>query len=105
MRVVRRGVFETNSSSVHTLTICTVEEYKKWMNGDVYFYEEHWRDDPIWVPADEMPEDITPEEYEEAGYRTYDDYFEDEYLETYEEEYTTPNGDTIVVFGKYGNSY
>ena len=27
---VRQGVFETNSSSVHTLTMCSDSEYKKW---------------------------------------------------------------------------
>lgn len=27
---IRQGVFETNSSSVHSLTMCSSEEYKKW---------------------------------------------------------------------------
>ena len=39
-REVRRGVFETNSSSVHSLTMCSGEEYKKWENGEVLYWEE-----------------------------------------------------------------
>ncbi len=42
MRQVRSSVFETNSSSTHSLTICTVEEFEKWKNGEMLFdrYEE-----------------------------------------------------------------
>lgn len=28
MKQVRRGVFETNSSSTHSITICTEDEYE-----------------------------------------------------------------------------
>lgn len=27
---IRRGVFETNSSSCHSLTMCSEKEYEKW---------------------------------------------------------------------------
>ena len=37
MRQIRKGVFETNSSSTHSLTICTRDEYEKWINGQVLF--------------------------------------------------------------------
>ena len=30
---IRRGVFETNSSSTHSLTICTNESYEKKFSG------------------------------------------------------------------------
>lgn len=42
MRQVRHGVFETNSSSTHSLTICTEEEFNKWTNGELMFdtYDE-----------------------------------------------------------------
>lgn len=36
---IRRGVFETNSSSVHSLTMCSNEEYDKWKKGEVLFWE------------------------------------------------------------------
>ena len=37
MRQVRRGVFETNSSSTHSLVICTEEEFNKWVSGELMF--------------------------------------------------------------------
>ena len=30
---IRRGVFETNSSSTHSLQICTKEEFDQWVDG------------------------------------------------------------------------
>ena len=39
---MRRGVFETNSSSTHSLTICTEEEFEKWQNGELLF--DRWND-------------------------------------------------------------
>lgn len=38
-RQVRRGVFETNSSSTHSLTMCSEEEYEAWKRGEVLFKE------------------------------------------------------------------
>ena len=34
---IRKGLFETNSSSTHSLTMCTKEDYGKWEKGEVYF--------------------------------------------------------------------
>ena len=34
---IRRGVFETNSSSVHSLTMCSSDEFDKWVRGEVMF--------------------------------------------------------------------
>lgn len=34
-RQVRKGVFETNSSSIHSITMCTKTDYVKWMNGEM----------------------------------------------------------------------
>jgi hypothetical protein len=36
-RQVRLGVFETNSSMTHALTMCSDSEYSKWQNGEVYW--------------------------------------------------------------------
>lgn len=38
-RQVRRGVFETNSSSTHSLTMCSEEQFESWKNGEVLFDE------------------------------------------------------------------
>lgn len=37
MKIIRQGAFETNSSSTHSLTICSSEEYTKWENGELYW--------------------------------------------------------------------
>lgn len=34
---IRHGVFETNSSSVHSLSICSSEEYNRWRNGETVY--------------------------------------------------------------------
>ena len=37
MKQVRRGVFETNSSSTHSITICTEDEYEKFKRGELMY--------------------------------------------------------------------
>lgn len=32
-RQIRRGVYETNSSSTYSLVMCSGEEYNKWCSG------------------------------------------------------------------------
>lgn len=46
MLQVRQGVFETNSSSTHTLNICTQEEFDAWIakDSDICFIGEAWGD-------------------------------------------------------------
>lgn len=34
---IRRGVFETNSSSVHSLVMCTDDDYYKWKKGEILY--------------------------------------------------------------------
>lgn len=36
---VRQGVFETNSSSTHTLTICSKDDYDKWKRDEVFWLD------------------------------------------------------------------
>ena len=86
---VRRGVFETNSSSVHTITICTEDEYQKWREGD-YIYNR-W--DRTLVPY--------TEETNGRRFMTYEQFFDTEF-ETFESNYTTPSGEKIIAFGYYG---
>ena len=42
---IRRNVFETNSSSVHSMTMCSDDEYKKWENGELLFHR--WYDELV----------------------------------------------------------
>lgn len=44
-------------------------------------------------------EDIADDEWR---FKTYDEYFNDYDMESYDESYKTKGGETIHVFGKYG---
>lgn len=44
---IRHGVFETNSSSVHSMVICNEDDYEAWVNGDVLLNRYH-DDDYVW---------------------------------------------------------
>ena len=41
-RQIRQGVFETNSSSTHSITMCSGKVYDAWKAGELYFvpYDE-----------------------------------------------------------------
>ena len=89
---IRRGVFETNSSSTHTITICTKAEYEDFKQGRLLVNP--------WEGTLSAPCDIDPTWRED--YYTYEQWCERDYLEGYEKEYTTPGGEKIVAFGEYG---
>lgn len=88
-RQIRMGVFETNSSLCHSLSMCTKEQFEKWKNGEV------WWDDWNNVFTETKNEDCM----------TYEDFNDLEYEKIFEEEYTTPNGETVVAFGYAGYDY
>lgn len=93
MKTVRFGAFETNSSSTHSLIICTDEEYNRWYGGEMVIDKE--REKIVSMPSDEeLKED-------RWRYMTRSDY---EYLsmDTFHKKYTTKSGDKIRVFGWYG---
>ena len=95
-RQIRRGVFETNSSSVHSLTMCTQSDYDRWKNGELIY--DYW--DGKLIPTDELDND-----YDEGRYYTYDRFndYECFNFETYERDFTTDSGETVVGFGYYGH--
>lgn len=72
---IRNCVFETNSSSTHSLNICTQEEWDNWANGKLLYseYDEKFIDK--------------------------DSNNKDKYYQAF---YTSKSGDKIVIFGKYG---
>lgn len=135
MRQVRRGVFETNSSSTHSLTICTEEEFEKWTRGEVMF--DTYNDELVKVNTEiseeekeyakdyynkskktfwKLWEQLSDEElkawyvkYMEDfnkvdmyRYQTRSQYLYSGDLEKFIQHYTSPSGDKLVVFGKYG---
>lgn len=38
--LIRRKTFETNSSSTHSITICTADEFEKFTNGELLFIKD-----------------------------------------------------------------
>ena len=137
---VRPGVFETNSSSTHSLNICTKSDYDRWVNDkNIVFIGDSWlvgakdfdgrefvtkseiidylkkKNESITDEDDKFPETI-------SGYfeRDEDDWYsispasedgiydsdtyelDNEELESYVQQFTTPSGDEMVAFGVYG---
>ena len=120
MKTIRLGTFETNSSSTHSMVICTEEEYEKWANGELYAsryydgfktkeevieeakkeYDERFDSEGNFIPDDE--------------YETVDEFLNDWHTEWYdldswagdlecdENSYTSPSGDKIRIICRYG---
>ena len=127
---IRRNTFETNSSSTHSLVLCTKEQYKNFKNGNVFYVdsgrlEEHEK----WCTFEQVIElfkskkiyswssvDIASELLEIKGHQdaeelenhlrdysiySYETYFREE-LEDFYEELKLPDGQVVVAFGMFG---
>lgn len=95
-RVVRQGVFETNSSSVHSLTVCDKAEYDRWVAGEMI----------LDTSTDKLVDvkDVDPNKA--YRYETHDEYSETAAnYEEFEEVHTTKSGDQIVIFGYHGDNH
>lgn len=118
---IRQGVFETNSSSVHSITMCTQNEFDDWRNGKVYRNGGWWGSStsPLkkkafltydeameliktssWYNPMDEDENIDEylKEYEIYSYENWGDYYETDVTH-----YTTPNGEKIVAVCYYGH--
>lgn len=124
MRQIRRGVFETNSSSVHTLTMCMKDDFSRWCIGDSYLFDgfSSWyrisnppRRGNVYTREEcinflktnyiEKEIDWTDDEYvnellEDNDFYSYENYGRN--FEWFQQEFTTPNGETVVAFGYSG---
>ena len=119
--IVRKGVFETNSSSTHTMIMCTGEEYQKFEDGEMLvdlMDEELFSYDDI---VDLITDDYYKDEFSESGIditdkravlkwaakniddlQDVDTFYDDEYLDTFSQSFTTESGEKVVAFGRYG---
>lgn len=117
---IRRGVFETNSSSTHSIAILTEEENQQWLKGDILRYR--WSDEFITkeeyakkfeglkqqyskennIPIEDV-DDYDVQEYfcDDIAYNfeDYDDVME---LESDVTKYTTKNGERLIIRCWYG---
>jgi hypothetical protein len=119
-RQIRRGVFETNSSSTHSITMCSGEEYDKWCSGNLLFWvgkkkfgtkediiEElkeltRWDNSLMYPDVNWDDDSVVADIFDSEEIQTSGEFFDDEYLETFEETYHTSNGEEVVAFGKFG---
>lgn len=109
---LRRNTFETNSSSIHSLTVCSKSNYDSWVDGNMYWDRRNEK----LVSKDEVEKKYKehcdyekahgnePDEFEywAEQYYTYEKYQDYIYMETYKVNYTSESGDNIVIFGYYG---
>ena len=130
MKQIRRGVFETNSSSVHSITMCMKHDFDKWKNGEVYLNDGRWvnsssehknkqfvtREEAIdiilnakyYSYIESELNSMDSDEFEEC-LREHDIYSREsyggDYYEGFSDTFTTPSGEEVVAFGYYGNDY
>lgn len=130
---VRYGIFETNSSSTHSMIMCMEEDYKKLLTGELMI-SGYWFDADKFVTREAAMIKLH-EIYDEDPSRFNDDYdiksFEEiendksladellereeiaytletyggEYMEDFEDSFTTPSGETVYAFGYYGQNW
>lgn len=130
---IRQGVFETNSSSTHSITMCESSSFKKWKDGELYInlnkegdeqflltdVAKKWNKDFILNNHDKITW-FTKENYEdyetdELGYVIDCSYARYCYIsynqwctmfncyDIYSNDYETKSGDKITAFGYYGH--
>lgn len=126
---IRQSVFETNSSSTHSITMCLKSDYDAWREGKLYLntgaYSNSEFANKTFVTLEEAkdiilkprsysyrsislnPEDINEEfmaqcgsEYSLYTEKAYDDSHD--CLEWFDESFTTPSGEEIIAFGYFG---
>lgn len=73
-RQIRRGVYETNSSSTHSLTMCSEEEFEQWKNGELLFDE--WGSESF-VKANSLSND--DKKYAAQDYENHKDEFSEDW--------------------------
>lgn len=103
MKTIRIGTFETNSSSTHTLVMLSKSEYEKFKAGEIFYtYGSERFVTREQVEAEAKKEGIEDLEdfVSDSDYKSFDSFGEG--YEDFYQEYTTPNGETVVAIGYYG---
>ena len=118
---IRQSIFETNSSSVHSITMMLKEPFDRWESENLYMKRSdppvlYTKEELISKLSEEYPDDFNPasedfweqyyddlDEYlEEMGYSTQENFGRD--YERFYDKFTTPSGETVVAFGYYGEN-
>lgn len=125
MKVIKT-IFETNSSTTHSVVVMPKEKFDKWTSGLYCFNGSYYGNEPkgekpvegeiyteeqVLEFLSDMGYEYDEEYYHSAskyvedcdvGFISWESWFEDNYLETDKTYYTTPNGEEIVICCKYG---
>lgn len=119
---VRCGVFETNSSSVHSMIMCNDKEYKKLDNRELFIHpwneslmtfdevvSRYYKDCSRYEAEQfkQMPREEQIKVIEECdiAYSLEGWLHRHEYCESFEQTYQTGSGEIIHAVGYYGNDY
>lgn len=106
---IRKNVFETNSSSVHSMTLCTGDDYKKFSNGEILYdiVENKLVNKNDLTNPDEVYTDWDDKEYKrymtEKEFVEYIEEYYDYTMDTFCEKHLLSNGEEIWAFGYYGH--
>ena len=93
MKKIRRAMFETNSSTTHSLSIVTEDDFNKFENGELIF--DRWNDRLVDASKVNLEEDEDEQYWSEQEYGG-------ECFETSFYHFTTPSGDKMVAMSYYG---
>lgn len=121
---IRPNTFETNSSSTHSLVICTKQDYLDFKHNKKWYIDRHsvknkfvtWDELLVAILQYDLMDvgafdkiqrlKIEDEERLEECLRDYEIYnygtYNDNDYEEFEDEFTTPGGEEIAVFGHFG---
>ena len=120
MLKIRQGVFETNSSSVHSMIMCNDKEYNKLDNGELFIHpwneslmtfdeavRRYYRDcsayDAEQFEQMSREEQVEILEENDVAYSLEGWLNRHEYCESFEQTYQTGSGEIIHAIGYYGN--
>lgn len=110
---VREGVFETNSSSTHAVSVCTLNEFEDFKKGKMYVNMNN-----LEIVSKEFADkinDAIKEECEKYGYDyedtkqnegciTWSEFMDIDY-EIFHKARQLKDGTTMVAFGYFGYDY
>lgn len=103
MRQIRLGIFETNSSSTHSLVIGTPEQIEKWENGELFinYYDDYATVFKTKEELDQMEE--TEKSFYREDWKNGEEWDEaTEYLDHDSQIITTPGGEILSIVCAYG---
>ena len=91
--------------------MCSDAEYKSWENGDKYLCidspsKSRFLKGKFYTVAEveKFFETMPKWQIRKDYFNTMSEYFDDDYLEIYEDTYTTASNELVHAFGKYGEN-